>query len=156
MLVVKGVDVGFDLSPTRGCESFDVERRDDGWMHDASGRDWPRCSILIGPFKEGPIMKRAPRDAVEWFGDDYTPHEGRVTLPPREKSEWVRVDVVQRIYYRRTGAAHPYDFEHEFGRRRIQVLFRKGKLPILMRRGRFYRLDMQAGCVIDARGIVFP
>ena len=58
MLVVKGVDVSFELA--RGGEI--VLPRDDGMMHDSSGDAWPACSLLFGPFEDEGESEDAAHD----------------------------------------------------------------------------------------------
>jgi hypothetical protein len=154
MLVVKGLDVSFEMS--KGGEI--VLPRDHGMMHDKRGSLWPRCSLLFGPFEESEEEEtELDEDAAGWFGDEYEAMRGEVDRPPKDlASAWHPLGKVRRIVYYRTGVLHPDLFEHEFGRRRVQAFFKKGELPMLYELGAFCRLELGSSCVVDERGIVFP
>jgi hypothetical protein len=154
VLLVLGLDVSFEMA--KGGEV--VLPPEDGMMHDQKGRAWPKCSLLFGPFEESAEEEtELDEDAVQWFGDEYEAMRGMVDRPPKELARaWRVLGKVRRVIYYRTGVLHPDLFEHEFGRRRVQALFKKGDLPVLYERGAFLRLELGRACVVDDRGIVFP
>jgi hypothetical protein len=117
-------------------------------LHDPAGRDWPRCSALVAPFRKGGGEIRN-REAESYFGS--RPREGSVSVPPRALSVWRRVGAAVQILYsrRRPGnlpAAHKADYEHPF---------KEGKAT-LYRRGRELRIELGRGCVWNWRGFVTP
>jgi hypothetical protein len=162
MLMVKGTRVAFDLAD--GAE-IDV-RPGLGMMHDPDGKAWPRCSLLIGPFTKGRAMSSPPSAwgaARQYYGRQYAVRQGEVNLPPRALSGWERLGPVTQIWYTRVGSKYRRsgerpDFRHEYNKPGLLTrMFKgKGRPPVLYSRGEFLRLEMQAGCMLDARGIVFP
>jgi hypothetical protein len=161
VLIVKGRSVAFDLE-----DREILVRRSSGLMHDPTGRSWPRCSLLIGPFQRGRAARSdAPsyRDAQSYFGRDAEVRQGEVDPPPRPLASWKRLGTVEQIWYTRAGMRYrhrgkPSPFRHPFNEPGILTrLFRgKGRRPVLYAHGRFLRLEMQRGCILDARGIVWP
>jgi len=117
-------------------------------LHDPAGRDWPRCSALVAPFRKGGGQIENS-EAKSYFGSD--PRAGSVTMPARSLSGWRRVGAVEQILYsrRRPGnlpASHKADYEHPF---------KEGKAT-LYRRGRLLRVELGPGCVWNWRGFVTP
>jgi hypothetical protein len=126
-------------------------------LHDHTGKTWPKCSLLFSPFqKKGISIDDPPKEARWFYGRAYDLSKGSVHIPPRALSTWSRVDASDNIQYTRPGTRAPGDYEHLFGKRRWQALYRKGKLPTLYRLGRLYRLELGSGCIVDDRGIVSP
>jgi hypothetical protein len=127
-------------------------------LHDPAGTKWGKNSVLIITFKPNvrpateSEIKGAPRD---YFGTRYKPKVGAVELPPRALAGWTRIGRVKRIYYTRVGADGGY-YQHPFGERNGQALFRKGNLPVLYSRGKAMRLELGAGSMLDDRGFVYP
>ena len=132
-------------------------------IHDPSGRLWPKCSLLIAP------LGRSSRDATpeEYEGAPAyflgRHHRGRVTELdfPNRSNGWTEVGQVGRIDYVRGGTKAPGGFRHEVNRPRgifkVVHLLRGGKAPVTLRKqGKFYRLDLPRGCIVDDRGIVYP
>jgi hypothetical protein len=160
MLIVKGTRVAFEM--TEGGEV--VVRPRCGMMHDPQGSSWGKCSLLVGPFNTGrsePLLEVAAaslKSAQQYFGRNYVVREGSVELPPRALSGWERLGPVDRIWYTRGGTKYPGPFKHPFGRPGVLTRLFKGagKKPILYTRGAFLRLEMQSGCMLDDRGILFP
>lgn len=156
MLIRKGKQASFKVegrivSATRGA-----------WMlHDPSGKEWGKCSVLFLKVRADHArpatddeMSGAPRD---YLGRE---HRGRVVedveLPPRSLFSWTRVGSVDLIKYSRQGTKGPGRWHHPFGVRSASTLYRKGKLPVLYKRGDAMRLELGAGCHLDDRGYVYP
>lgn len=133
-------------------------------MHDATGRAWPKCSVLIGPFpREGARqateeeMKGAPR---QYLGRTY---RGKVSqpfdLPPRGLAAWTKVAVVTHatIFYTRGGTKYPGRYRHTMNKGRWIIDLVKGEgRATLWRHGRYHRIDLPKGCMLDDRGFVWP
>ena len=158
MLIVKGRAVRLHMA-----EGGPMVRPRGAMMHDPNGRAWPSCSVLIGPFTAG---KRAatPKEyegtPKEYLGRTYSPHVGSVDLPPKSLDAWQEIGLVTRIDYVRTGRKNPGGYRHVFNKPRgaLWVVFLikgKGK-AVLRRHGRFYRLDMNKGCLLTDQGFVYP
>ncbi len=128
-------------------------------LHDEAGTTWSKHSILFLPFHRSgrpasdAQTKGAPR---HYLGREYEIRVGSVDLPPRALSAWTRVGPVERIEYARPGTRAPGNFYHDFGKRRLAGLFRKGRNPVLYKCGRAYRLELGAKSISDSRGIVHP
>ena len=142
----------------RGRE-IEAKRARDGMLYDASGKYWPKCSLLITPFENG---KKEVSAGAEYFGREAIVKEGHVDLPPRALSGWTLVGECRDVYYDRAGTKHPGPFHHEFDKPRglwrlIWPFSKKAHGPALLytRRG-LYRIDFPEGCLIDDRGIVMP
>lgn len=123
-------------------------------LHDPSGQDWPKDSLLVCAFRRG----RRPADdqtAKHYLGREYQAHVGSVQVPPRELTSWKRVGDIATIYYERPGTKAPGRYYHHFGKRRLEALFKKGN-AVLYKRGSAYRVELGAGSVADDRGLVFP
>lgn len=158
MLIVKGSRVRLHMK-----EGGPLVRPAGAMMHDPTGRHWPKNSLLIGPFTRGsekPTEAQYEGAPKEYLGRKYNPHVGSVDLPPKALAEWEDVGEVTRIDYIRPGTKAPGGFRHEFGKPRgfmHAVHLVKGKRrPRLRKCGRFYRLDLGPGAILDDRGIAFP
>lgn len=130
-------------------------------IHDPSGRAWGKCSLLFMRFRHGgrnvtpAEYAGAPR---EYLGREYE-RRARVApieLPPRGLAGWETLGRIKQIYYNRIGTRAPGKFQHPFGERSAQMLFRKGSLPTLYRGYQSMRLELHGGCIVDDRGIVWP
>jgi hypothetical protein len=84
------------------------------------GKEWSTKSLLVGPFKPGPVAEKVPGAARNWLGD-HTVRAGHVALPTKELSAWTKIGIVstckqddQYIYYTRTGNRARGRFRHRF------------------------------------------
>lgn len=129
-------------------------------LHDPSGKDWPRCSILIAPFTRSRIPNVDNKEAVEYF--NYEPMGGKFELPNKRLSEWEDLGEMDAITYIRPGdkefeGEDNLSYGHEFTAEDGWFVFTKDiGYPRLYKRGRCYRLEFVNGCVINWRGFVFP
>lgn len=146
MLIAKGYDVGFKLE---GERDLILPPKSYAMLHDPSGVDWPKCSVLVAPFKRGgePVRNKL---AEEYF--HYRPRRGRIALPPRDVLAWIELGPVKEIDYWRPGEEYEGEWWHPFGE--AGFLF-KSHLPILHRFGRMMRLEL-GHCTLNWRGFVYP
>jgi hypothetical protein len=150
MIIAKGYAVSFEMK-----DGSDVDApRSAAMLHDEKGKHWPKCSMLIMPFRKGGAAVEMTGDEADYFGGDYDARQGSVTLPPKPLSEWTCLGEVHKIFYERPGK-HRGLFKHEFGKRRLVGLFKTGKAT-LYKRGSALRLELGKSCIADARGIVRP
>jgi hypothetical protein len=125
-----------------------------GLMRDGAGKDWPRCSILIGPYRKGRREASLDRAARSFYGPGYVARQGAVSLPPRELSEWSEMGTVRRIFYVRVGAIRGGErFKHHLRTTRFFVFPVR---TVLYRHGRFLRIELPSGCIVNRRGFVWP
>ena len=130
-------------------------------IHDPTGRAWPKNSVLCGPFRAR--VRRATDDEYRGASRDYlgTTHQayiGVVDMPPRALGEWDYLGEVDRIFYTRTGKKRPGRYQHPFFKPTALATLirgRHGKVR-LYRRGRFCRLELPRGAMLDSRGFVYP
>lgn len=151
MIIVKGTRVIFDLLGED--RSLHAPARA-GLLHDPSGRDWPRCSALVGPYARTAEPLEDAK-AQQYFGRSYQVRAARVTLPPRPIASWRSVGPVERIWYTRGGTKYPGPFQHKFNKGWIPLVFGK-KRVILYKLGSWCRLEFPDGCTLDDRGFVRP
>lgn len=151
-----GRHVSFDL---KGREKLDAPAKF-GMLHDAAGRYWPSCSLLIAPFQNGTIEVD---EGADYFGKNAAVYEGRVELPEKNLSRWDEIGTVSQVFYERTGTKYPGYYKHAFnkprGMQKIVALFKKrvAESPVtLFELGECFRLELPKGCLIDDRGIVLP
>jgi hypothetical protein len=150
MLIAKGYRAGFRLV---GKKTIFAPPRGAAMLHDPSGRDWPRCSVLFASFsRSGSSLGRSNPTAVEYFG--YDPKAGSLTVPPKTLSDWKYLGEVEYIRYDRPGTKYKGRYDHHF--KGTGWFGFKSSFPRLYRRGRVYRLDLGSGCDISWRGFVFP
>jgi hypothetical protein len=131
-----------------------------GMLHDPSGRWWPKRSVLCGPFK---ARERAAADdefkgpAKDYLGKTHNASIGSVDTPPKSLGEWEYLGEVSRVYYTRTGKKRPGRYQHPFNKPTALSVLVKGKGKAkLYRHGRFARLDLPPGAILDSRGLVWP
>ena len=117
-----------------------------GIIHDPEGDDLPRCEVFFGPYR---LLAGRPegttRSAVKYFGRHYQPRLMMVNIP---ENGWRFEALIVQILYKRglRGAHHAGGFHHPFQ-----------KAPLtLSRSGRYRRLSLPNGCIVDDRGFVFP
>lgn len=150
MLTARAHRVSFVLDGGRKVAA----RPSDGLLIDEEGEVWPRCSILVGPYKRGTEDTALSKKAQRYFGRDYLAMRGKVTLPPRDLGAWAEIGQVRRIFYVRAGNVFGGTrFKHDYKRVRFFVF------PVatpLYRHGRFLRLELPSGCIVNWRGFVTP
>lgn len=125
------LESGEVVTPPRGAEI----------LHDETGQAWPKSEVLVTVFRRtGRPVKRVTKRMRRHFGEDYTPKEGRVDLPPRSMGSWREVGAVARYEGYRRGEHHdPDGHYHDFGERGLFGFSRKDR-PVLYRRGEAYRI----------------
>jgi hypothetical protein len=151
-LIAKGDSLLFELA--NGKDVAPPLR--DALLHDPKGEAWPRCSVLVGPFRKGRRVVEDDDDARTYFGREYRMLEGSATLPPTGLQSWKRVGEVERIFYRRKGTRAPGRYQHTFGKGVLLRLFKgKGKAT-LYRHKRWLRLELPGNCTVNWAGFVYP
>jgi hypothetical protein len=111
-------------------------------IHDPDGKSLPKCVVFVGPVRRTSESIKGDGKARMYFGTTYLTKKALVALPGKS---WTPVgEVVEILYVRRGKYAGAYF--HPF----------KSFSPTLSRSGRFYRLELRSGCVVDDRGFVFP
>lgn len=156
-LTLRGTAVRFELAD--GSEIAAPAK--DGLFYDDSGRDWPARSLLVGPFKRGgpADQDEVPKRTREYLGRTYTIRQGeaKTEIVPRALWHWEKLGEVARIYYRRGGTKAPGSYQHPFNKRYAMAVLMKGKGKVtLYRWGKWRRLEMPRGAILDNRGIVWP
>jgi hypothetical protein len=148
---VKGTHVMFDMA--EGTRIKCPAR--DGMIHDPTGRAWPRCRVLVGPFRRSRREIEPTKEMVKYYGKDYRPTAATVTLPRGEKK--TKLGEVVMIYYLRLGTRAPYGFHHPFKNESkfLGAVLRRHPAH-LYEVGNFYELVLPDGCIVDDRGYVFP
>ena len=144
MLTAKGYDVGFILKDGREV----VPPKSYAMLHDPTGSDWGKNSILVAPFRRTDRELESP-DAESYFG--YVPRAGTVNLPPRAIGDWTPVGEVAEIDYWRPGE-HRGSYWHPFK----NGGWRFESKPRLYRLGGRYRLELGPGAKLNWRGFVWP
>lgn len=136
-----------------------------GMLHDASGNDWPACSLLITHFRSWTHEpdRHELSSGRDYFGRNAEIGAGTLDLPSRSLRTWRRIGDVSEIFYDRAGTKAPGYFRHRFHKPRglWKVIFffkgRAGKDPVILYKTTgAYRLELPAGCMIDDRGIAVP
>lgn len=137
-------------------------------IYDPSGRDWPKCSLLIA--SRGKEVRKATPDEYEgapkhFLGKNHVIQAARIDYPSKTVSDWEKIGLVKRVDYIRGGTKAPGGFRHSIHKPRgvyrllhgVLNFVSGGKKPaVLRKRERFYRLDLPDGCIVDDRGIVYP
>ena len=125
-----------------------------GLLHDEDAQVWPRCSVLVGPCAIGQRDASLTPKARAYFGPGYRARSGQVVLPPRHLSTWKRIGEVERIFYVRDGnIMGGQRFRHRYADRRFFIFPIR---TVLYRHGRFLRLELPGGCIVNRRGFVSP
>jgi hypothetical protein len=152
-LIAKGRSCLFEM-----VDGSDV-RCSGGMLHDPSGRWWPKKSVLCGPFRQRvrPIDDdEYDGEARHYLGSSHKASIGSIDTPPKGLSGWDYLGEVDRIFYTRTGRKSPGRFQHGFNKSGFTT-FVKGKGRVrLYRRGRYCRLELPRGALLDSRGFVWP
>jgi hypothetical protein len=115
-----------------------------GQFHDPSGRDLPKCTVFYGPWKKTNRPVDANLSNRRYLGSNHPMKLAIIPEIPREG--WEQVAKVVKIFYKRRGKRAPGGFFHPF----------KGRPLTLSRAGRFYKLSLGGGCLVDDRGYVWP
>jgi hypothetical protein len=158
MLICKGTRVVLDL------RSGKTVRCPPSWgmCHDPDGKDWPKDSVLILPYRRtGQSVDYGP--ARTYFGPGYDVESGEPSgsLPPKDLRAWKRVGHVGRkdgepsLWYTRPGTSHPGPFKHKLNDGWFTWILGKRRAILYRRRGA-YLLDFPDGVIADARGFVHP
>jgi hypothetical protein len=135
-------------------------------LHDNTGTEWPRGSVLIAPFKKtGEPLDHAGREAEQWSTIAGKPRRGQLPAPPKSLSQWSFVGAVAAIDYERYGE-HADKYRHEFdgeGERggdapwsKMLFLEIAAPQPVLYRYRSIYRMELPDGFVFNWRGFVWP
>jgi hypothetical protein len=136
MWLIKGREISFDLTDGETLEL----PIDHGMIH--SPDTAKRCFVYFGPFKKTKTsVSELPRMASLYFGNAYAGHVAYIDIPG---GLWRSMGRVDTIFYDRPGEHRDY-YRHKFSE------------PIpLSRNGRFHRLSLPRGCVVNDRGFVSP
>lgn len=137
-LIVKGEAVVFLLADGRRVKppaSY-------GIVHDPEGKVFSKCTIFVGPVRRtGESVGHSPNSRA-YFGKKY---DLRKATTGRPNGSFKTIGQVVEIRYRRRGR-YAGGYYHPF----------KAFAPTLSRSGRWYKLDLRDGCIVDDRGFVFP
>jgi hypothetical protein len=126
-----------------------------GLIYCAEGSAWPRCVLMVGPFRRGGAVEpdeisRAARKFLRT--DDYEPNEGSFNAPAVNSSGWREVGELAKIWYLRQGALNYY-LKHDFKKRQLWVFPVKSTL---YRAGSWWKIQLPGTCIINERGLVSP
>lgn len=146
--LVWGTLVSFKL---RSGRIIDVPARS-GLIQEAQGNAWPRCVLMVGPFRRGGETDRVSPVARKWLREDYQAHEGQIDPPRVGSSTWREVGNLARVWYLRTGALDVY-VKHDFKKRQLLIFPVKSTLS---RAGAWWKITMPGTCILNERGIVSP
>ena len=138
MIIIKGERVVFkmaDGSTKRLPPAY-------GMIDDPDGRQLPKCVVFVGPCRRTKEPLDGGGKARAYFGSKYPTKKAFVALPAKS---WHPVGEVVEILYMRRGK-YAASYFHPF----------KKFSPTLSRSGRYYRLELRDGCIVDDRGFVFP
>jgi hypothetical protein len=126
-----------------------------GMLHDPSGRYWPRNSVLFGPYRSGSAKADPHPEAEHYLARK--PREGSINTPSKSLADWEYLGNVERIFYTRTGNRKPGRYQHTFSKPGALATIVRGKgMAKLYRCGKFYRLQLPRGAMLDSRGYVWP
>jgi hypothetical protein len=112
-----------------------------GIIQDPEGESFNRCEVFFGPFKITARRVKMTSAAKAYMGSSYPGRSAIVDVP---KGSWNSLGTAVQIFYRRPGR-YSGGYYHPF---------KKGLN--LSKNGRFYRLSLENGCIVDDRGFVFP
>jgi hypothetical protein len=154
MIVVKGSNVKFELTRPAGAPSATKNPHKIagkvislpaayGIIHDPEGEHFDRCECFFGPYKSTQRKVEMTSKAKAYMGPSYPARFAVVDVP---RGPWNSVGEVAQIFYRRPGRYSGKYFHP----------FKDGYAPTLSKCGRFYRLSLPGGCIVDDRGFVFP
>jgi hypothetical protein len=141
-VLVKGGEIDLTVEHDDGREHTLVLPTGYGMIHDPSGRSLDKCSLFFGPIVvTQERIKRLPKSASQYFGDDYDARKARIDVPA---GRWKSVGRVKEIIYYRPGA-YEGDWHHEFS-----------EPQPLDEQGRWYRMKLPRDCRVTWRGIERP
>lgn len=155
MIVIKGSHVRFELvepsgkpvphpNPGKVIKGKIVTLpTDHGIIHDPDGQAFDRCEVFFGPYRKTRRRAEMTKAARAYMGSDYPASYAVVDLP---RGTWKPLGEVAQIFYKRPGR---YDGKYFHP-------FKRGHAPHLFKCGRFYKLALPGGCIVDDRGFVFP
>jgi len=124
-----------------------------GLIYCAEGNAWPRCVLMVGPWKRGRETDDVSRAARKFLRtDEYQPNEGTFIAPAVNSSSWREVGELARLWYLRQGALNYY-LKHDFKKRQLWVFPVKS---MLFRQGSWWKIQLPGTCIINDRGIVSP
>jgi hypothetical protein len=136
-IIVKGEKVVFrmkDGSQVRPPAGY-------GMIHDPDGKQLPKCVVFVGPVKRTQQPVESKGAAKAYFGK----LQLRKAIIARPGGSWKPIGECVEILYVRKGR-YAGSYFHPF----------KKFSPVLSRCGRYYRLELRNGCIVDDRGFVFP
>jgi hypothetical protein len=152
-LIAKGRSCLFEM-----VDGSDV-RCSGGMLHDPSGRWWPKKSVLCGPFRQRmrPVDDdEYDGDAKHYLGSSHKASIGSIDTPPKPLAGWDYLGEVDRIFYTRTGRKNPGRYQHKFNGKGFTTLIKGNGRVRLYRRGRYCRLELPRGAILDSRGFLWP
>jgi hypothetical protein len=130
-------------------------------LHDPTGKAWPARSVLCGPIRRK--LRKASDAELEgagrhYFGGSYPARVVEIDAPNRSMEGWRYLGEVERIYYTRVGRKNGnVRFQHPFNKPSALATVMKGRGRVrLYRKGRFVRLELPRGSILDSRGYVWP
>lgn len=133
MWLIKGREISFDMDDGETIElpkSF-------GMIHKPS-----TCRVYFGPYEKTRESVSELNQAQKlYFGSDY---DGLIAYIDFPRGSWQPVGRVDAIFYDRPGEHIDY-YRHQF----------KKSVPLSVS-GRFHRLSLPGGCVVNDRGFVDP
>jgi hypothetical protein len=154
VIIIKGSHVRFELRRPEGAPSASKKPREIsgkivvlpvayGIIHDPDGEHFERCECFFGPYKGTRRQVEMTSRAKAYMGPSYPATFAVVDVP---RGAWNSVGEVAQIFYRRPGRYQGKYFHP----------FKDGYGPMLSKNGRFYKLALAGGCIVDDRGFVFP
>lgn len=139
---IESTNVIFEMAATGKTRKLPAKY---GTIRDEGGVVLPKCDVFFGPFRVTRKKVEMSRSHRRYFGSDY---EGSLaTLPKIPREGWKVIGKVSKIFYLRRGKYAPGGFHHTFD---------ASHQPTLSKNGKFLKLSLGAGCIVDARGYVFP
>ena len=153
MIVIKGSHVRFEL-----VSQIPAEKRKKppatngkvislpnayGIIHDPDSENFDKCECYFGPYKRTRKRIEMTQKASAYMGSSYPATFATVDLP---SGTWKPIGDVAQIFYKRPGRYSGKYFHP----------FKAGFVPKLYKNGRFYKLALPGGCIVDDRGFVFP
>jgi hypothetical protein len=135
-------------------------------LHDSTGKDWPKNSVLIVPFqRSNDVLDHPDKESAQWSRTPSSVHVGSVDTPTKDIAQWERIGCVEKIDYTRYGE-HASNYTHSFdghgdkggdGPMASLLLFETGiPHPVLYSLSGKYRMELPSGFVFNWRGFVWP
>lgn len=153
-IIIKGSNVQFEMKRPEGAPSAtDAPKKISGKLvklptnygiiHDPEGEHFDKCECFFGPHKSTTRTVEMTPKAKAYMGPSYPATFAVVDVP---QGPWNSVGEVAQIFYKRPGRYQGRYFHP----------FKTGYGPSLFKSGRYYRLALPGGCIVDDRGFVFP